>query len=99
MTMLLVQIKGDTHMYSTLPARYLLGSPKERFKTLSKKEFCCQCLRPGLKQYVKHVCWDRYACPNSSHNNDEKRPHVLVCEVHKTENININREHKHKQRT
>ena len=80
--------RGYTHVQYFACKLFVSMSPKERFKTLSEKDFCCQCLRPGLKQYVKHVCWDRYACPNSSHNNNGRRPHVLVCEAHKTENIN-----------
>ena len=41
--------RGYTHVQYFACKLFVSMSLKERFKTLSEKDFCCQCLRPGLK--------------------------------------------------
>ena len=64
-------------------------SCEERRLELQKKGFCFQCLSPGMKHRDSHNCYKKYACPDQSHRNHPKSFHVLVCELHKTSQHNI----------
>ena len=74
-------------------------SPSDRFKLLKDKGLCYQCLSPGAPlDTAKHRvdCFSKYCCKHSSHNNLEKKKHVLVCEEHKSENKDLLEEYKKK---
>ena len=63
-------------------------TPKQRRLELIKNKFCLQCLVPGVKYYQPHVCYKKYACPDTSHNRYPKGVHILVCEDHKNTEAN-----------
>ena len=76
--------------------KFVSKSPKERRNVLMNKKFCLQCLRPGVAFNKEHFCYEKYKCPDASHNDHEKGLHVLVCEDHKAtdENKNLLEEYK-----
>ena len=62
-------------------------TPNERFKFLTSRNLCFQCLFPGaLANTGKHRdgrCQRDFVCPHESHNLYPTKKHVLVCEDHK----------------
>ena len=63
--------------------KFVNMNPKERFDELAKKKLCAQCLTPGRKFGHKGRCFDKYACPDSSHRSHSSGLHILVCDKHK----------------
>ena len=63
-------------------------SPRQRFKYLSSRNLCFQCLFPGaLINTGRHRdgrCQHDFVCPHESHDPYPIKKHVLVCEEHKT---------------
>ncbi len=68
--------------------KFVSKSPKERRNILMNKKLCLQCLRAGTMFNKDHKCFDKYKCPDPSHNEHDKGLHVLVCEEHKANAAN-----------
>ena len=80
--------------------KFVEMNPLDRFKELRKKELCYMCLYPGASQdSFKHKnghCQIQFTCPHSSHENYNRKKHVLVCHEHRNnqENKNILEEYR-----
>ena len=64
-------------------------SPKDRFDELKSKNFCFQCLAPGLKAKHGGNCFDKFKCPNENHRRYKSGLHVLICDQHKSNKVNL----------
>ena len=77
-------------------------TPKEGFQELKRKEYCFQCLFPGVSQSTgKHSdgkCQRDFICKNVSHDKYSTKKHVLVCHEHRgtTENEQLLLEYKNR---
>ena len=73
-------------------------NPKARFEELKRKKFCLECLIPGLKAGREGYCFDKYKCPDESHNRYKSGLHILICDRHKNnpENIHLLQQYKAK---
>ena len=62
-------------------------TPKEGFQELRRKEYCFQCLFPGVSQSTgKHSdgkCQRDFICKNVSHDKYPAKKHALVCHEHR----------------
>ena len=63
--------------------KFVSMSVKERFEELKRKNLCSQCLSPGFKMGHRGRCFDKYKCPDESHNRFSSGLHILVCDSHK----------------
>ena len=70
-------------------------NPKERFDELKRKK---QCLTPGSKARNEGHCFEKYKCPNESHERSSTGLHILVCDKHTHDlgNLNLLEEYKFK---
>ena len=69
--------------------KFVKMNPKDRFEELKRKKLCLQCLTPGLKMGHEGHCFDRYKCPDESHNRYKSGLHILVCDRHKNDEKNL----------
>ena len=65
-------------------------SCQQRRSELQKRQFCLQCLSPGVNHRSTHNCSSKYVCPDAYHKSFKKGLHVLVCEDHKNSPANLN---------
>ena len=71
-------------------------NPKARFEELKWKRFCLECLTPGLKAGHERRCFDKYKCPDESHNRYKSGLDILICDRHKhnPENLQLLQQYK-----
>ena len=81
--------KGNAIVNYFACEKFAKMSPRQRFEELKGKKFCLQCLSPGLKAGHEGRCFDKYKCPDESHNRYKRGLHVLVCDRHKHNRENI----------
>ena len=71
---------------------FVTKSPAERFNLLKNKGFCIQCLFPGADassgKHAEGRCQRDFTCSHPSHNKYPVKKHVLLCEEHKSSDIN-----------
>ena len=77
---------------------FATSSCSERLDMLRKKKLCFQCLSPGFKAGHRGRCFDKYKCPDASHDQHKRGIHVLICDEHKKnpENISLLQSYKEK---
>ena len=83
-----ITTKGNSIINYYACEKFAKMSAKNRFYELKKKNLCFQCLTPGYKAGHGGTCFDKYNCPNESHQNFGKGLHILICEKHKDEEAN-----------
>ena len=58
--------------------------PSERLNKSKTKGLRFQCLTSGFKKGHDGFCYNKFSCPDPSHNKFDTGYHVLVCDKHKT---------------
>ena len=73
---------------------FVTKSPAKRFNLLINKGLCIQCLFPGADvssgKHAEEKCQHNFTCNHPSHNKYPVKKHVLLCEEHKSSDINKN---------
>ena len=83
--------------------KFVQMNPHQRLQELRKKGLCYMCLYPGaLQNEGKHStgsCHDEFCCKHSSHDKQNRKKHVLVCNEHRDteENKQILEEYKRRR--
>ena len=82
--------------------RFAELTPANRLALLKKKGYCYQCLYPGADassgRHKNGQCQRHFTCSHPSHQRNQVRKHVLVCEEHKSTPDNQDLLEKFKQR-
>ena len=74
--------------------KFVEMTPTQRFHELLSKDYCFQCLFPGANvnkgKHKDGTCQVEFACKHTSHDQYQRKKHVLCCEEHKNTQENQN---------